>query len=270
MMIVADPKLRTSRIVTRTGSSESKPLEDEQPSLSSGNGASRSALAAASTRGEEDEGGIGNDHVFDKEGSFSAVEQALAAIATAQNNRSGDVSCVAVVEALRAHGTENELVAVNGCEAVCNLSYENETIRIKLGELGACEVVVRVLAAYKCDYANDIDATRTTRTSQVARVACKAIFELAVDNETNRRAFLATGALPLVTAIAHNQDAMNEDTRGCAKATLDLLTFPESHDLMLAGNDYEEEAKCGLKKKGRQLRVLFAKKPRRLEQSVLM
>lgn len=56
--------------------------------------------------------------------------------------------CKALMDALRAFGKTNDLVAEYGCQALANLASDNYDDRMHLGQMDACELVVAVLSAF--------------------------------------------------------------------------------------------------------------------------
>lgn len=55
-----------------------------------------------------------------------------------------------IVQTLQHRGSMNDHKSVNAaCALICNLCYKNEEMKVALGEDGACEAVVKAMAAYQ-------------------------------------------------------------------------------------------------------------------------
>jgi len=87
-------------------------------------------------------------------------------------------------------------VAEQMCRAVNNLGMD-DVVRAKLGQAGACPLVLEAAAAHPS-------------ISEVLHMSCRAICNLSIQNADNKRAFIDAGAVAFVTRLS--SDASNSET----------------------------------------------------------
>jgi len=122
-------------------------------------------------------------------------------------------ACKLVVELTQEYGRESESVAAEGLSAISVLAASN---RGMLGELGACEVVVVLIAQYI--------TTAAVINDSIAYLTSLAMNNLCLDYEENRLRFHQRNVVPALKAFL-TERAFSHRTRDALKDAINIIRF---------------------------------------------